>query len=220
MTYLFTLPVAIALLLCGLLFDVSAQPGKDQITVMAAAMTTCIAALLFIPLRQEHKSAWLKMMLSDAAIVTAIFVLCVLVIHGRMLQFLPFLRIATTCLLLVILGSSLLSMTTQKNESARQFITGLFLVFAFLPVWLSPLVELNGSLLWLTNTVIAMSPISAFAVALDIDIMRTGWFYEHSSIGSLRYEYPSWGTYFIALLTLAILSAMQTNHLQKRRSKA
>ena len=138
MTYLFTLPVTVALLMCGLLYEVSPQPGQHQITVMAAAMTTCIAALLFTPLRQEHKSAWLKTMLTDAAIITAIFVLSVLVIHGRVLQLLPLLRIASTCLLLVILGSSLLSLTTYKNESARQFITVIFLALALAPVWLSP----------------------------------------------------------------------------------
>jgi len=220
MTYLFILPVTIALLVCGLLYEVSAQPGQDQITVLVATMTTCIVALLFTPSRREYKNTWAKTMLADAAIITAVSALTVLVIHGRILPLFPFLKIASTCLLFIILGSSLLSMTTNKNESGRQFIIVTFLALAFAPVWLAPLIELNGNSPWLTNTVIAVSPISAFAVALDIDIMRTGWYYEHSSIGSLRYEYPSWGTTIIALFTLVTLSAMQTNYIQKRRAKA
>lgn len=217
MTYLFVLPVTLALLMCGQFYEVSSQPGQDQIAVLAAAMTTCIAALLFTPSRQEQ--VWLKSMLIDAAIVTAIFALTVLFIHGSELPLKPFLRVSSTCLLFVILGQSLLSVTNGKSEIARQFIAAIFLSLAFAPVWLSPMAELSGNSLWLTNTIIAVSPISAFSVALDLDIMRTSWFYEHSSIGSLRYEYPSWGSTIFALAALTTLSTVQTNHFQKRRAK-
>ena len=58
----------------------------------------------------------------------------------------------------------------------------------------------------LTNFIVAASPISAFATALDFDILRTNWFYEHSVLGSLRYDYQPWWTYIAVLLVLATIT--------------
>ena len=55
----------------------------------------------------------------------------------------------------------------------------------------------------MTNLIVGASPLSAFAVSLDIDYLRTSWFYNHSVLGSLRYEYVSWSTY-VLIFTIII----------------
>ena len=52
------------------------------------------------------------------------------------------------------------------------------------------------------NLIIGISPLSALAVSLDLDYLRSNWFYQHSVLGSLRYEYLSWSAYVLILATI------------------
>jgi hypothetical protein len=219
MTYLFTLPVTIALFMCGLLFSVNPQPGHGQIMALSAAITACVAAVLFAPQRQSTQLTWFKATLIDAAVVTVIFVITVLATQGDVMQMLPLARAVVTCFLLVVLGISILAMTAGKAETNRQFVTVILVAIVAAPIWLAPLAEFSGNSRWLSDGIVAVSPLSAFAVALDLDILRTGWFYEHSVLGSMRYNYPAWGAYFGVLSTLAILSIILTIQLQIKRAK-
>jgi hypothetical protein len=65
-------------------------------------------------------------------------------------------------------------------------------LFVFIPIWAAPAVELARNPIGLTNAVVAASPLTAFAVALDLDYLRTSWFYANSALGSMRYSYPAW----------------------------
>ena len=49
----------------------------------------------------------------------------------------------------------------------------------------------------------------AFAVALDIDYLRSGWFYQHMPFGGLRFNYPAPGfmTVFYVITTLVLAGA-------------
>jgi hypothetical protein len=73
-------------------------------------------------------------------------------------------------------------------------------------LWLSPLAILVKEPWRVSDAIVALSPLSAFAAALEFDYLRTPWFYEHSVLGSLRYEYPAWTVY--AGLIAAILASL------------
>lgn len=60
-----------------------------------------------------------------------------------------------------------------------------------LPLWLAPLAELRGSRSELAAWIVTLSPLSHLASAAGCDYLRTDWFYRHSVLGSLRFEYPA-----------------------------
>lgn len=82
------------------------------------------------------------------------------------------------------------------------------------PLWLGPLAELSQSTA-IVNTALAVSPLTLLSVAADFDYLRTGWFYQHSALGALRYEYPSlWillPCYALPSLALFVAAANRIN---------
>lgn len=62
----------------------------------------------------------------------------------------------------------------------------LFAVAAAAPLWLGPWAELSGG----ADLVIAVSPLSYLAALAQYDYLRGQWFYVHSPLGSLRFDYP------------------------------
>ncbi len=219
MTYLFILPVAAALLATGFLLDIHAQPGHEQITVLTLSVVACLATILFVPQRRFSQGAWPRAALLDAAIVTALLVTAVITTQGNLVSVTSLFRIAAASLLLLSTGLALLAIAGRDNENARQFILVLFIALLAAPVYLAPIAELSGNLPWLTNAIVAMSPLSVFAVALDIDILRTSWFYEHSVLGSLRFSYPSWSTCVVTMSTLLSLTILPNLLINRRRVK-
>ena len=219
MTHLFALPVAVALFAVATLLDVPQQPGHEQLFVISLTSFICIAALLFSPRRDFGGAASLKLILGDAGIVTAILVATIVLTRGNAIHAPEVFRIALTCLLLIILLMSILSASHRFSDSNRQFVTIGFVALLATPVWLGPLAEMSGNWPWLTNAIVAISPISLFATALDLDVLRTSWFYEHSVLGSLRYAYPSWGATVAVLAILTCLTLTPKFLKRKRRAK-
>ena len=190
MQYLYAIPVTLALLVIGFLFDLSPQPGRDGLLAIALACATCVVALLFVPTRIK-----VTVTLIDAVIVTAICVAVFLWLSGMTMPRPPLLRLTTTCLLVTFVALSLLQIIPGESERNRMFVLVGVSVLIAAPVWLGPVAEVTGNPAGLTNLIAGISPLSAFAVALDADILRTNWFYTHSALGSLRYEYFAWSTY-------------------------
>jgi len=220
MTHLFALPVAIALAACSLMFDPAGHPGQEQLSVLALATTALVAALVFLPQRNQNKSAWLRIILVDTLLVTTVLIVAIFITMDGVVQFTALLRVATTAFLLIVFGMSILAATPEDSEKARQYLLLIFVALLTTPVWLAPVAETSGNITWLTNTIIAVSPLSAFAVALDIDFLRINWFYEHSVLGSLRYTYLSWSMYVAGLATIAGLTIYSNLLIQKRRDKS
>ncbi len=219
MTYLFALPIAVALFAVATLFDVSQQPGHEQLTVITLAASSCIGAVLFLPRRHFETAASMRLLLADATIITAILVATVIAILGNAIQVFSLFRVASVCFLLLILLNSILSASHRYSEANRQFVTIGFIALLATPVWLGPLVEYSGNSPGLTNTIVAINPLSLFAAALDLDVLRTSWFYEHSALGSLRYNYPSWGVTVVVLAILACLTLTPGILINRRRAK-
>jgi hypothetical protein len=84
----------------------------------------------------------------------------------------------------------------------RQFVFVVFAILLATPVWLAPLAEQTGIWPGAPDLIIGISPLSALAASLDFDYLRSNWFYQHSVLGSLRYEYLSWSAYVLILTAI------------------
>ena len=202
MQYLFTVPITISLLVCALLIDLPAQPGRDELLMLILAIAACMTGVLFAPFATLAR---------NSAIVTLLFLVAVFALPHITIQWLPLLRLSVTLYLVSVAALSVLLLFPSRIERARQFvIIGLVVLFG-LPIWLGPIAEAAGNPMLLTNWIVAVSPLSAFAAALDLDVLRTNWFYQHSMLGSLRYEYLPWLGY-VAVLGVLSIAAGRRSH--------
>jgi hypothetical protein len=77
------------------------------------------------------------------------------------------------------------------------------------PLWLGPIAESFAERTALVNAIVAVSPLTYLAALADFDYLRATWFYEHSALGALRYEYPSvWLQSVLYALPLAAVAAL------------
>ncbi len=204
MRYLFTVPIAISLLACALLIDLSPQPGRDELLMLSLASVACLTGALFAPMVTVAR---------NSGFVTLLFVAAVFALPHITIQWLPLLRLSVTLFLVIAAALSFQQLFPNRAERARQFVViGLAALFG-LPIWLGPIAETAGNPMLLTNLIVAASPLSALAVALDLDVLRTNWFYQHSALGSLRYEYFSWLGYVAVLGIFSIvIGARRPSH--------
>ena len=116
-----------------------------------------------------------------------------------------FSRTATACavlfLVLVVVHSvaaaleSLLHSLTRQTESAREtaawLATAALVTLGAAPLWLGPAAELaSASRPLAVDTAVAVSPLTHLAVASGNDLLRNQWFYQHSNLSGLRFDYP------------------------------
>jgi hypothetical protein len=98
---------------------------------------------------------------------------------------------------------------TATYESARWLVASVLWLLAAAPLWLAPLADLSaGGGPAVAAAIVAMSPLVHIAVAAGQDLLRTEWFYAHSSLGSLQFDYPSLASiaagYAVAVAVLAL----------------
>lgn len=98
---------------------------------------------------------------------------------------------------------------SAAHESARWLVTAVLWLLAAAPLWLGPLADLtsrHGPAF--AEATVAMSPLVHVALAAGQDLLRTEWFYAHSSLGSLQFDYPSLTTiaagYVVVMAALAL----------------
>lgn len=108
-----------------------------------------------------------------------------------------------------------------RRELASRSVVFALAMFGALPLWLGPAAEaLSSRHGWAVDATLAVSPAVHLAVASGNDLLRNQWWYEHSNIAALQFDYPGmpaiFGSYALALLALGLL-AMALLH---RRSKA
>lgn len=125
------------------------------------------------------------------------------------------LRLACAVILLSLLLSLLtrltsLTMTDSANAPLLVFLTATIVTTA--PIWIGAWVEFGSNSRNITDSVVAISPLSYFAVMIDYDYLRSQWFYTHTPFGTLRYSYPGWLSYTIAYLGITILLSLMEKH--------
>jgi hypothetical protein len=200
--------------------DADLQPSALRL------MVSCVVALLtplFWPgIAATQKGTALRVLgWSLAATVLAALALAA---FGTNRQSLP--RVLEVCAMLLIvlvganaaaaflesrwLGSSIGAPVSREMAGRSAALALAFL--GSLPLWLGPAAEtLSSQHEWTIDATLSVSPLVHLAVASGNDLMRNQWFYEHSNLASLQFEYPrldviAW-SYTLVLLALGI-SAM------------
>jgi hypothetical protein len=114
-------------------------------------------------------------------------------------------HVATTGALLLLICATTLGIATRLEsflarrgagaETARGvsawLATALLAITAATPLWLGPAAELaSAGRPRAIQAVVAVSPLVHIAVASGNDLLRNQWFYQHSNLAGLRFDYP------------------------------
>jgi len=199
---LFIVALALSLLLSRYLFAIPNSPGAVALHLLVYAGTTCIAALLLLPVGPSCSLKNLSALALRCGAATLLFVVAVLAdsqTRGAMGQALP---LALMVFLLTLAALVPVLALSANATFVRQFVFVVYAILFATPVWLAPMAEQAGIWPGAPNLIIGISPLSALAVSLDFDYLRSNWFYQHSVLGSLRYEYLSWSAYVLILTTM------------------
>ena len=201
--------IGAATLVVSSLVEIPPGPALPALTAIATLLAALIALILFCP----KERATLPALLGWCAITT--------LLAGNWLLLNPVTHTLWPDLPNLLMGTFFfyaLCLSAARLIGAP-LVTTLVVVLTFTPVWAAPVAELAGNPLWLTNAIVAVSPASMLAVALDLDLMRTTWFYEHSAIGSLRYSYVPWAVYVVTLTVLVVAAGSHSHLFQRKNSK-
>ena len=201
----FVIPISISLLLSRIVFAVPEGSAESEILLLVYAGAACFSAVLFVPVCSTISAQSLSMLLRRCAIVVFVFAVAVQTDSQARTAIVQIAPLALMLFLLMMTVLVPIFAIPKRRTDARQIIFTILAILFALPIWLGPLAEQTGNSPGLTNLIVGASPLSALAVSLDIDYLRTSWFYKNSVLGSLRYDYVSWSAYVI-ILTVVIMS--------------
>lgn len=200
------LGAAMALLLVRITIDVTNGPVRDSLLLLMYATSACFACILLHPGRRPGTRESWRTALLQCAVIVAVFVAATAVDSQTRTMFAQLLPITIMLFLVLLLLNAVLLALPESAANAQPMVFVAVAVLFALPICLGPLVEAAGNPTLFSNSVVAASPLSAFAVSIDLDYLRTRWFYQYSVLGSLRYDYAPWFAY-VAFLTTAIATA-------------
>jgi hypothetical protein len=113
---------------------------------------------------------------------------------------------------------ALLSAWLNDRLTAAALAAVVSALAAAAPLWLGPIAERFASTGALVDAVVAATPLTFLAVLVDHDYLRATWFYEHSALGALRYDYPSVVSLFVVYaLPLAAAAALHAPYFSQSR---
>lgn len=199
----FALPITLSLLFVALLFEPADQPGRDALVAVALAATGAIATLLLVDLRPRPA----RVVVADVAVAALAVGIVLVGLPAFAVGWLETARLVTAVFVVTLPPVLLLRAAGARAEALRPVVITIFATLLATPIWLGPAIEWAGNPAGPTLAVVALSPLTAFAAALEIDLLRTYWFYAQSPLGSMRYGYPAWFAYVAVLggASLAIL---------------
>jgi len=97
--------------------------------------------------------------------------------------------VLSICLLLGSLTIFLTRSIRIPATVAHRAVLVVLLLCVTAPLWLSPFCAALASQ-FITDLVLAVSPIGYLASLTDFDPLRSSWFYTNTPLGGLRYDYP------------------------------
>ena len=189
------------ILLSRMLLPVIEEPAKPALVVVVYSCAALLALLIFRPQADTSIARTLGWSLTTTVIFAAILLLDPLT-RGIAIAF-------PGIVMTVLLLSATVGIVGQRMPMS--VAVAIFALLTLAPLWAAPAVELAGNPAWLTNAVVASSPLTSIATALDLDYLRTSWFYATSALGSMRYAYPDWISVcvILSLVPLAAVTAGQ-----------
>lgn len=97
----------------------------------------------------------------------------------------------------------------RAHEAAVWCVVAILWVSAAAPLWLGPIADLWARVEpGFPSTILAGSPLVHLAVASGYDLLRSQWFYGHSSLGALQVEYPRVATLLISYAAAGAVLAL------------
>jgi hypothetical protein len=113
---------------------------------------------------------------------------------------------------------ALVAATLRDRLTAATLLIAVGALAAAAPLWLGPIAERFAPTGTLVDTIVAVSPLTYLAVLADHDYLRATWFYEHSVLGSLRYDYPTVVSQSVVYaLPFAAAAALRLPHFSQSR---
>jgi hypothetical protein len=206
---IFAIPVAASLLAARLLFDIPNGPDSSALLVLLYATATFLSAFLLIPVDSDNSTRSFLALAGRCLASVMTFLVATQIdtqVHATVIQLLP---ISTVLLLLLLCALSLMQIFIEQRINARQIGFFVIAMFTSIPLWLGSVAEITGNHLMTTNLIVGASPLTALAASLEFDYLRTNWFYQHSVLGSLRYEYYPWSSYVFILISLTAALAIR-----------
>jgi hypothetical protein len=189
-------------LISRFLFDLPGSPADTLMHLLIYAAATCFAGLLLVPVAGCSDIRNLSALMARIAAATMVFIIIAAAdpqTRSAVEQFAPLALFVFMLLLAALLQVQIMSV---KTKHARELVFVIFAVLFATPVWLAPLAELAAQWPAVPDLIVAMSPLTTLAVSLDLDYLRTNWFYQYSVLGSLRFEYLSWSAYLLGLTVI------------------
>ena len=193
-----------AIIAARVFVPVADSPAQTSLFMLMESSTAIVAMLLFAP-DQRSLLAWSPWCAATIALLLLTFA-CDPQVPLAMGRVAP--------LLLVNLAMAF-TFAALALYLAPNSVVSLFIFFSLVPVWASPILEVLNNPDWLNKLVVGISPLTAMAVALDADYLRSPWFYEHSAVASMRYVYPDMITVLAALalapVTMVLIQSNKNN---------
>lgn len=189
--------------------------------LLAAIATPTLLAILFAPLENDPPGRALRNVVAwSAGVLLAAGVCCLLFgVNAPANRIASAMAMAFLILLCVHAAAALLGQWLRRagiaGPAASEWSTWIGAAILWLsasaPAWLGPLADIlahgnQGA----PAAIAAVSPLSHLAVAAGHDLLRNEWFYAHSPIGSLQFDYPAATVLFLSYIAVATLLAVLT----------
>jgi hypothetical protein len=213
--------VATALLLIAALGALSDDLQGSARVVLVTAVVGALAPLFWPGRAATTRST--AMRIAGWSFAATVLAAALAALGGNAAMLAP--RIARACIVLLLVLvvahalaavlEALLQRRAARPATAREasawLTTAALAAVAATPLWLGPAAELASKTHpRAVDVVVAVSPLTHLAVASGNDLLRNQWFYQHSNLSGLRFEYPPPGTAIAA--GLALLAALLAIH--------
>jgi hypothetical protein len=179
-----------------------AAPGTPPATrlLLAVAAPVLLVPLFFVEIARTSRAlaaaiaGWIVATLLPGVVA----VLCGA--RPATAQLAPLLMVALGIVVVTRLTVSIVSRLLQAagldepaaREWARWLSAAMLWLLATAPLWLGPLAALGAEAgPQRSGAIVAASPLVHLGVAAGQDLLRTQWWYAHTSFGSLQFDYPS-----------------------------
>ncbi|MBK1702993.1 hypothetical protein [Halochromatium glycolicum] len=171
--------------------DLLVRPRLGPVLAPVSALLAALGAGLFVLLPPlEARQAPLRGLFSVAVLTALLAGLLQWVLGPPLAAAAIVLGAALTALLLFCTGALVLLAPPPWRRAAHGLALGALLVLALTPVWLAGWLDALSRWSSAIDALIALNPLTALAVAGQTDYLRMDWFYRHSPLGSLRFDYP------------------------------
>jgi hypothetical protein len=153
---------------------------------LTGAVFALVSGVLSLPARLHASTASSWQALGWPAAVTIAATAALLALAPSPWPMLLALAPGILCFSLLLEGAArVLARAGMAAAVAAAAVAGGFLLACGTPVWLAPALADTSA-----GAVVALSPLSHLAVPLELDYLRGAWFYQHSPLGGLRFDYP------------------------------